>query len=116
MAKNELADYEALAKEYGYELVTTEVTTAEDIDFAASELVGEVDCVFCMDDATLNDLMQTICAYADEVEIPVFGVKEEQVESGCLAAYDGALYWNATEAGKLGKSADTLSGNVMTVD
>ena len=96
--------------------MTTEVTTAEDIDFAASELVGEVDGVFCMDDATLNDLMQTICAYADEVEIPVFGVKKEQVESGCLAAYDGALYWNATEAGKLGKSADTLSGNVMTVD
>ncbi|MFR3321513.1 MAG: ABC transporter substrate binding protein [Lachnospiraceae bacterium] len=59
MAKTELADYEALAKEYGYELVTTEVTTAEDIDFAASELVGGVDGVFCMDDATLNDLMQT---------------------------------------------------------
>ena len=115
-AKTELTEYETLANEYGYELVTTEVTTAEDIDFAASELVGEVDGVFCMDDATLNDLMQTICAYADEVEIPVFGVKKEQVESGCLAAYDGALYWNATEAGKLGKSADTLSGNVMTVD
>ena len=115
-AKTELADYEALAKEYGYELVTTEVTTAEDIDFAASELVGEVDGVFCMDDATLNDLMQTICAYADEVEIPVLGVQKEQVESGCLAAYDGTLYWNATEAGKLGKSVDTLSGNVVTVD
>ena len=93
------------------ELVTTEVTTVGDIDFAASELVGEVDGVFCMDDATLNDLMQTICAYADEVEIPVFGVKKVAgKESGCLAAYDGALYWNATEAGKLGKSADTLSG------
>ena len=116
MAKTELADYEALAKEYGYELVTTEVTTAEDIDFVASELVGEVDGVFCMDEATLIDLMQTMCAYAEAVEIPVFGVKKEQVESGCLAAYDGALYWNATEAGKLGKSADTLSGNVMTVD
>ena len=115
-AKTELADYEALAKEYGYELVTTEVTTAEDIDFAASELVGEVDGVFCMDDATLNDLMQTICAYADEVEIPVLGVQKEQVESGCLAAYDGTLYWNATEAGKLGKSVDTLFGNVVTVD
>ena len=115
-AKTELADYEALAREYGYELVTTEVTTAEDIDFAASELVGEVDGVFCMDDATLNNLMQTICAYADEVEIPVFGVQKEQVESGCLAAYDGTLYWNATEAGKLGKSADALSGNVVTVD
>ena len=79
-------------------------------------IFGEVDGVFCMDDATLNDLMQTICAYADEVEIPVFGVQKEQVESGCLAAYDGTLYWNATEAGKLGKSADALSGNVVTVD
>ena len=115
-AKTELTDYETMAKEYGYELVTMEVATAEDIDFAASELVGEVDGVFCMDDATLNDLMQTICAYADEVEIPVFGVQKEQVESGCLAAYDGTLYWNTTEAGKLGKSADTLSGYVVTVD
>ena len=115
-AKTELTEYETLANEYGYELVTTEVASAEDIDFAASELVGEVDGVFCMDDATLNDLMQTICAYADEVEIPVFGVEKGQVESGCLAAYDGTLYWNATEAGKLGKSADALSGNVVTVD
>ena len=115
-AKSELTDYATLAEEYGYELVTMEVVSAEDIDFAMSELVGEVDCVFCMDDATLNDLMQTICAYANEVEIPVFGVQKAQTEDGCLAAYDGALYWNTTEAEKLGKSADALSGNIVTVD
>ena len=54
-----------------------------DIDLAAADLVGYVDAVFCLDDEMVDALVQTICAYADEVEIPVIGLTEDHAEAGC---------------------------------
>ena len=97
-----IEEYTALAKKYGMELVTDAIEEELDIDLAASELVGNADCILCIEDEIVDGLVQTIRAYADEVGIPVIGANEEHVKQGCVAAYkDGTLYWNASEAEKL---------------
>ena len=107
-ADNDQADeqievYTALAEELGINVSSVEILDEIDIDLAASELVGAVDCVFCMEDDTVDSLIQTLCAYADEVGIPVIGLDESHVKSGCIAADDdGVLCWNGEKAGKLG--------------
>lgn len=114
IAAAQLEAYETLAGTYGMELTAVSIEEEADIDFAASELVGSVDCIFCIDDSVINGLLQTVCAYANEVEIPVIGISGEQVEKGSLIAYAGGkLYWNTEKAGKLGKNSDELNGNQL---
>ena len=98
-AAAQITEYEKYAVSYGLDLQTTEIQDAVDIDLASSILVGSVDCVLCLNDVVVNDLVQTICAYADEMEIPVIGISEAQVSMGCVASYDGkTVIWNEAEA------------------
>ncbi len=106
--------YEELADTYEMELTAMSIEEEADIDFAASELVGSVDCIFCMEDSVIDELLQTVRAYADEVEIPVIGISGEQVEKGSLVAFDGSnLHWNTAEGEKLGKSAAGLTSSQL---
>lgn len=73
-AKTELAEYETLASSLGYELQTVCVEETEDIDFAASDLVGEADAILCIPDSMIEELLDTVYAYAQEAEIPVIDV------------------------------------------
>lgn len=73
-AKTELAEYETLASSLGYELQTVCVEETQDIDFAASDLVGEADAVLCIPDSMIEELLDTVYAYAQEAEIPVIDV------------------------------------------
>jgi hypothetical protein len=101
-ADEQIQTYETLAEAYGWTIQTAELAAEEDIDFEASLLVGEVDAIFCIEDDLVDQLLQTVRAYADEVEIPVFAVKVSQVEQGAVAAFvDGTLHWNQEEAQKL---------------
>ena len=113
-AKIQIEEYEELAKTYGMEIIMEEIEQEADIDIAASRLAGSVDCIFCLDDSVVNGLIQTVCAYADEVGIPVIGRNEGHVQQGCVAAYEkGTLYWNAQEASKLGLNTEiSESSNV----
>ncbi len=111
-AQTQTEEYEKFAEKYGVELALREISADLDIDLAASELVDSVDCIFGIDDPSIDELMDTVCAYADEMGIPVIGVKQTQVESGCLAAYEqDELHWNADKAVALG-----LSGEAPTVE
>jgi uncharacterized protein YgiM (DUF1202 family) len=74
-AQEQLEDYRKLAEEYGLTLTARELEEAIDIDLDASELVGMVDCIFCIDDAVIDPLVPTIRAYAAEVDIPVIGIR-----------------------------------------
>ena len=113
-AQAQAEEYTQMAADYGVQVVTTQIEQEIDIDLAASELVGTVDCVFCIDDELVNTLVQTVRAYADEMEIPVIGIMEQQVKDGCVAAFDDdTLYWNTEEAGKLG--FDVSGMNFATV-
>ncbi len=108
-AESDLETYVSLAESAGMSLNAVSIDSAADIDLAASGLVGESDAVFCLDDETVNGLVRTIDAYADEVAIPVIGISRAQVEDGALAAYEnGVLYWNTEEASGLNLSADSL--------
>ena len=72
--KTELAEYETLASSLGYELQTVCVEETQDIDFAASDLVGEADAILCIPDSMIEELLDTVYAYAQEAEIPVIDV------------------------------------------
>lgn len=73
-AKTELAEYETLASSLGYELQTVCVEETQDIDFAASGLVGEADAILCIPDSMIEELLDTVYAYAQEAGIPVIDV------------------------------------------
>ena len=73
-AKTKLAEYETLASSLGYELQTVCVEETQDIDFAASDLVGEADAILCIPDSMIEELLDTVYAYAQEAEIPVIDV------------------------------------------
>ncbi len=109
-SETQAEEYTQMAANYGVQVVMTQIEQEIDIDLAASELVGEVDCVFCIDDELVNTLVQTVRAYADEMGIPVIGAMEQQVVDGCVAAYDAdTLYWNTEEAGKLGYDVSDMN-------
>lgn len=114
-SEKQLSSYNELASEFGMSVTASEIEEAIDIDLAASELVGSVDCIFCIDDATVTPLVQTIRAYADEVEIPVIGINESHVEQGCVAAYlEGSLHLNQEEAGKFGLDVSGMNFGEIT--
>ncbi len=97
--------YKDTAEKYNMELVEATVTSLEDIDFAAAELVGEVYGILIIDDEIVNSAVNIVTAYADEVGIPVIGSSEEQVKNGCAAAVDnGTVYFSQGELDKLGIS------------
>ena len=109
-AEVQLKEYGNLIESYEMNLQTVEIIDEMDIDLAASELVGTVDYIICLDDETVNGVVSVICAYADEVEIPVIGISETQAADGCVAAYDGkTVIWNQAEAKEFGLSADSLN-------
>lgn len=74
-AKKQLKKAYELAEEYGMELIAVEIQEKIDIDLEASELVGQTDVIFCLDDEVVNELIPTICAYAKEVKIPVLSME-----------------------------------------
>ncbi len=114
-SEKQLASYEKLAAEYGMSVSSSEIENEIDIDLAASELVGSVDCIFCIDDEMVTPLVQTIRAYADEMEIPVIGISKSHVEQGCVAAYlEDGLHLNTEEAGKLGLDVSGMSFGEIT--
>lgn len=105
---------EALAKRYlnqaakeGIEVSAVTIIDELDIDLVASELAGNVEGILCLDDETMNGLVENVAAYADEVGIPVIGFEEGQLEKGCAAAVDhGTLYFSQKELDRLGITLD----------
>ena len=85
-SESTLKMYEDLASDYGFEIVSTGINTIADVDMAAAEMVGEVDCITNLTDNTVVSALQTVLSYANEANIPVFGSEIEQVRNGCLAS------------------------------
>lgn len=81
-----IEEYEELAGDYGFELVTTGISTTADVSLAADDLLSKVDCVTNLTDNTVVASLPTILEKANEKNIPVFGSEIEQVRIGCLAA------------------------------
>ena len=78
--------YKELAGDYRFEIVDTGISTIADVELAAQDLAGKVDCISNLTDNTVVSALQTVLAAANDAGIPVFGSEIEQVRNGCMAA------------------------------
>ena len=82
----QLAEYQASAEEYGFEIVPQSITASADIPLALPQLLPKVDCLSMLLDNTVVQSLDIVLDQADEAGIPVFGSEVEQVIKGCAAA------------------------------
>ena len=101
-----IAEYEELAGDYGFELVTKGITATADVALAADDLLSEVDCITNLTDNTVVASLPTILEKANDKKVPVFGSEIEQVKIGCLAA-EGIDYI------ALGKQTGQMAAQVL---
>ena len=81
-----IAEYKALAGNYGFEIVDSGVTAMSEVALAAADIASKVDCITNLTDNTVVSGLQTVLEHANQANIPVFGSEVEQVKNGCLAA------------------------------
>lgn len=103
-----IATYKELAGEYGFEIVDSGISVVSEVEMAAADLAGKVDCICNLTDNTVVQALQVVLAQAEAAKIPVFGSEIEQVKNGCVASM-GIDY---VEVGKVtGKmAAEVLKG------
>lgn len=82
----QLKEYEALAPEYGFEIVSSGIATGADIDMAVAALAPQVDCLNMLTDNTVVQYLDVVLDETDALQKPVFGSEVEQVKRGCIAA------------------------------
>lgn len=96
-----VASYEAMAADYGFELVTTGVTAMSEVPLAAADMVTKVDCITNMTDNTVVNALQSVLDEANKANIPVFGSEVEQVKAGCVASMGLEYYELGRQTGKM---------------
>ena len=101
-----IEQYEKLADKYGFKIEKTGITNTSEIQLAASDLLGKVDCLTNLTDNTVVASLPTILEMANEKGIPVFGSEIEQVKLGCLAA-EGIEYT------QLGKDTGKMAAKIL---
>lgn len=102
-----IAEYEAKAESYGFELVTEGITAVSEVALAAEDLLTKVDCITNLTDNTVVSALATVLDKANTAGIPVFGSEIEQVKIGCLAA-EGLDYM------ALGVKTGKMAAKVLT--
>lgn len=101
-----IAEYQANAENYGFEIVVTGINQISEVELAAKDMVGKVDCITNLTDNTVVSALQTVLAAANEAGIPVFGSEVEQVKAGCVASM-GLEYY------ELGKQTGVMAAKVL---
>ena len=109
-----IEEYKKLAGNYNFEIVDTGINTSADIEIAATDLVGKVDCLCNLTDNTVVNALQTVLDKANSAKIPVFGSEIEQVKSGCVASMGIDYYQLGIETGKM--AAKILKGEEKASD
>lgn len=106
--------YKELSKKYDFEIVESGISVVSEVELAASNLVGKVDCISNLTDNTVVEALQTVLAKAKEAKVPVFGSEIEQVKSGCLASMGIDYFAVGKDTGKL--AAEILKGEKKAED
>ena len=101
-----IEQYEKLADKYGFKIEKTGITNTSEIQLAASDLLGKVDCLTNLTDNTVVSALPTVLGLANEKGIPVFGSEIEQVKLGCLAT-EGIEYT------QLGKDTGKMAAKIL---
>jgi len=96
-----VAQYEAAAGNYGFEIVTTGVTAMSEVALAAADMVNKVDCITNLTDNTVVSALQTVLDEAYKANIPVFGSEVEQVKAGCVASMGLEYYELGKQTGRM---------------
>ena len=66
-----IEQYEKLADKYGFKIEKTGITNTSEIQLAASDLLGKVDCLTNLTDNTVVSALPTVLGLANEKGIPV---------------------------------------------
>ena len=101
-----IAEYKALAGNYGFEIVDSGVTAMSEVALAAADIASKVDCITNLTDNTVVSALQTVLDEANKAGIPVFGSEVEQVKAGCVASM-------GLEYIELGKQTGKMAARVL---
>ena len=105
-SESAIAEYQALAPEYGFEIVTSGISTTADIPMALDSLLSQVDVMTNLTDNTVVSALSLVLDKANAASIPVFGSEIEQVKLGCVAS-EGLDYI------ALGKQTGAMAAKVL---
>lgn len=107
-SESAIAEYKALAPDYGFEIVSSGISSSADVSLAADALINKVDCITNLTDNTVVASLPVILDKAAAKKIPVFGSEIEQVKIGCLAAMGLDYIELGKQTGKM--AAQVLKG------
>lgn len=103
-----IEEYKKYAPDYGFEIVDSGINVQADVEMAAVNLAGQVDCINNLTDNTVVNALQTVINAANQEGIPVFGSEVEQVKAGCVASMGLEYYELGKQTGKM--AAKVLKG------
>lgn len=105
-SESAIKEYEALAPNYGFEIVVSGISATADIPLALDALLPKVDCLTNLTDNTVVSSLAVLLDKAGAAGKPVFGSEVEQVKLGC-AASEGLEYF------ELGKQTGAMAAKVL---
>lgn len=105
-SESAIKEYEALAPNYGFEIVVSGISATADIPLALDSLLPKVDCLTNLTDNTVVSSLAVLLDKAGAAGKPVFGSEVEQVKLGC-AASEGLEYF------ELGKQTGAMAAKVL---
>ena len=105
-SESQIKVFEALAPEYGFEIITSGISTAADIPLALDALLPKVDCLTNLTDNTVVSALALMLDKANTAGKPVFGSEIEQVKLGCVAS-EGLEYY------ELGRQTGAMAAKIL---
>lgn len=85
-SESAIKEYQALAPEYGFEIVTQGIGAGNEIALALDTILSKVDCMTNLTDNTVVSYLSLVLEKAKAKNVPVFGSEIEQVKLGCVAS------------------------------
>ena len=102
-----IAEYEALAGDYGFVIESVGVTAQSEVAQAADTLIARgVDCFSNLTDNNVVGVLATVLEKTNEAGIPVYGSEVEQVKLGCVASA-GIEYF------ELGRRTGAMAASIL---
>ena len=105
-SESQIKVFEALAPQYGFEIVTSGISTSADIPLALDALLPQVDCLTTLTDNTVVSALALVLDKANTAGKPVFGSEIEQVKLGCVAS-EGLEYY------ELGRQTGAMAAKIL---
>lgn len=105
-SESQIKVFEAVAPQYGFEIVTSGISTSADIPLALDALLPKVDCLTNLTDNTVVSALALVLDKANTAGKPVFGSEIEQVKLGCVAS-EGLEYY------ELGRQTGVMAAKIL---